>query len=76
MIRPASEIEYPPSKELTTRAAMIARMEELTKNSKSLMAVIKERMGAEIAEDEAQVEALTKKQEQLISNMKALLKAA
>ena len=76
MIRPASEIEYPPSRELCTRAAMIARMEELTKSSKSLMAVISERMGAEAAEDEAQVEVLTKKQERLISNMKALLKAA
>lgn len=49
MIRPASEIEFPPSEALRNRASMIARMEELNRASDALMSVISERLGAELA---------------------------
>ena len=55
MIRPASEIEFPPSEALRNRASMIARMEELNRASDALMSVISERLGAELAEDAIKV---------------------
>jgi len=72
MIRPASEIEYPPSEMLRTRASMLARMEALNSASNSLMAVIAERIGAEAQEDGLRVEELTAEQERLIENMRRL----
>jgi len=47
MIRPASEIEYPPSQALCTKARMIARMSALTDSTDSLMTVIAQRLGNE-----------------------------
>ena len=72
MIRPASEIEYPPSQVQLIRATMLARMEALNNASNSLMAVIAERIGAEDREDGMRVEELTAEQDRLIENMRRL----
>lgn len=72
MIRPVSEIEFPPSQALLAKASMIARMEALKSSGDALMSVIAQRVGAERAENFAEVEMLTAEQERLIANMKAL----
>lgn len=72
MIRPYSEIEYPPSEAAVAKASMIARMESLKSANETLMNVIAERIGAEQVEDTAKVEVLTAEQERLIANMKSL----
>jgi hypothetical protein len=72
MIRPVSEIEYPPSDALVAKASMIARMEALKTSGDALMNVIAQRIGAERTENFAEVEQLTAQQESLIANMKAL----
>jgi len=74
MIRPASEIEYPPSEAQCMRAAMLARMESLTSSSNALMSVIASRVGAEKLEDDKQVTALSGEQDRLIENMRALVR--
>ena len=74
MIRPASEIEYPPSEFARTKAAMLARMEALQASTNSLMAVIAKRLAAERADQLDQVEELTGEQERLIANMRQLAK--
>ncbi len=75
MIRPASEIEFPPTEVQRARASMLARMEALNSASNSLMAVIAERIGAEDREDGMRVEQLTAEQERLIDNMRRLVRA-
>ena len=75
MIRPFSEIEYPPSQALLAKASMIARMETLKASGDALMSVIAARIGAERLENHAEVEQLTAEQERLIANMKALAAA-
>lgn len=75
MIRPATEIEYPPSKALLARASMISRMEALNRSSQALMSVIAERIGAENFDDDSKVNELTAEQERLIANMRALARA-
>ncbi len=72
MIRPFSEIEYPPSEAAVAKASMLARMESLKSANETLMNIISERIGAEQVEDTAKVEMLTAEQERLIANMKAL----
>jgi hypothetical protein len=72
MIRPVSEIEYPPSDALLAKASMIARMEALKTSGDALMNIIAQRIGAESAENFAEVEQLTAQQQELIANMKAL----
>ena len=74
MIRPASEIKYPPSEAQSTRAKMIARMEALSSSSEALMAIIAERLSAEAQEYHDEVRALTVEQEQLIENMRKLVR--
>ena len=73
MIRPISEIEYPPSDFLRTKASMLARMEALSSSTDSLMGVIAERLGAQDAQDLCKVEELTQQQDQLITNMRRLV---
>ena len=73
MIRPASEIEYPPSQAQCVKASMIARMESLSRSSNALMAVIAERVGAEEVEDLEHVAELSAEQDRLIENMRALI---
>ncbi|MGI9400573.1 MAG: hypothetical protein ACR2O0_04905 [Rhizobiaceae bacterium] len=74
MIRPASEIEYPPSEALRNRASMLARMEELNRSSNTLMSVIAARIGAEAMEDSMKINELTGEQQRLINNMRALVR--
>ena len=73
MIRPGSEIEYPPSDALCTKARMIVRLEALGKTTEGLMAVIAERL---TGEDVYHLEELTvhaREQERLIANMKRII---
>ena len=75
MIRPAGEIEYPPSEFVHMKASMLARMEALNASTDNLMSVIARRLGAEQQEDLCQVEELTAQQDQLIKNMRKLARA-
>lgn len=75
MIRPESEIEYPPSSASRNRASMLARMEELNRSSKALMSVIAARIGAEEAEDRIRAGELTAEQQRLIESMRSLVRA-
>jgi hypothetical protein len=72
MIRPVSEIEYPPSQAALAKASMIARMESLKSSGDALMSVIACRIGAERSKDFDEVDRLTGEQERLIANMKAM----
>jgi hypothetical protein len=75
MIRPASEIEFPPSEALCTKARMIARMERLSGSVDGLMCVIAQRVTAEEAEYLEEIQALTAEQERLIDNMRRILRS-
>lgn len=74
MIRPASEINYPPTHAQSTKARMLARMEALSTSSDALMAVIASRLGAEMVEKNEEVKALTLEQERLLENMRKLVR--
>ena len=74
MIRPASEIEFPPTEAQCIKAKMLARMEALSTSSDALMAVIASRLGAEALEQDEDVQALTRKQELLVENMRKLVR--
>ncbi len=74
MIRPNSEIEFPPTEAQRHRAGMIARMESLNKSSRALMALISERVGAESLSDEIRAGELTLEQEKLIDSMRRLIR--
>lgn len=74
MIRPASEIEFPPSQALCTKARMIARLSALSAGSDNLMAVIAERLGDEEPEYAAEIEAINQEQNKLIGNMRRIIK--
>lgn len=73
MIRPVSEIEFPPSSAILARASMLKRMEALKSSSDALMCIISERIGAENCENTVEVERLSNEQDRLIANMRALL---
>lgn len=75
MIRPASEIEYPPSQALCTKARMIARMSALSENTDNLMAVIAQRLGKEEPEYSAEIEAMSKEQDRLLNNMRRIIRS-
>lgn len=75
MIRPASEIEYPPSEALCTKARMIRRLEAMGKSTSGLMSVIAERLTAEDAGHLAEIEMLSQEQDRLIANMKRLVRS-
>lgn len=72
MIRPASEIEFPPSDYLHMKACMLARMEALSSSTDTLMGVISARLGAQKDSDVCKVEQLTAEQDRLIKNMRKL----
>jgi len=74
MIRPASEIEYPPSPAQCMRARMLVRMEALSSSNEALMSVIAKRIGAENMEDNVQIGHLSKETERLIENMRNLIR--
>lgn len=72
MIRPLSEIEYPPSEAARAKASMLARMEALQASSNALIGVIAERIGAERLNDAGEIEKLTTEQQRIIANMKVM----
>ena len=73
MIRPMSEIEYPPSEALCMKARMLARMEALSTSTDALMNVIASRLNAEEMANQQEVETLTAEQQELIENMRKLV---
>ena len=73
MIRPASEIEFPPSEAMCTKARMIARMDALSGSTEELMSVIARRIGAEERQYLAEIEMFTKEQQRLVENMKRII---
>ncbi len=75
MIRPASEIEYPPSQALCKKARMIARMSALSENTDNLMSVIAQRLGSEEPKYAAEIEAMTEEQSRLIDNMRRIIRS-
>ncbi|MBL4892375.1 MAG: hypothetical protein JKX91_11255 [Rhizobiaceae bacterium] len=74
MIRPSSEIEYPPSPAQCMRARMLVRMEALSSSNDALMSVIAKRIGAEKIEDNVQITHLSQETERLIENMRNLIR--
>ncbi len=74
MIRPGSEIEYPPSEASCTKARMIARMESLAGSSDDLMAVIASRIGVEEKQYLAEIEMMSNEQQRLVENMKRIIR--
>ena len=74
MIRPASEIEYPPSEALCTKARMIIRMEALGKSASGMTSVLAERISARDKAYLAEIEALSREQDRLIANMRRIIK--
>ena len=74
MIRPASEIEFPPSEAMCTKARMIARMERLSGSSDNIVATISERFGSIDPGHAAEIEAFTEEQKRLLENMKRLVR--
>ena len=73
MIRPGSEIEYPPSQALCLKARMVARMDALSRSSDNVLSIIADRLGK--AEDEylAEITALSAEQQKLVDNMKRIV---
>lgn len=70
MIRPASEIEFPPSQAMCTKARMIARMENLSAKSEGIVNTIAQRFGAIDPAQVAEIEAFSEEQQRLLQNMK------
>ncbi len=74
MIRPASEIEYPPSEAMCTKARMIARMESISGSTENIVATIAQRFGSIDPTHAAEIEAFTEEQKRLLENMKRLVR--
>lgn len=74
MIRPASEIEFPPSEAMCTKARMIARMEKLGAASNGIVNTIAQRFEAIDPAHAAEIEAFTQEQKRLLDNMKRLVR--
>lgn len=74
MIRPASEIEYPPSEAMCTKARMIVRMEALSKSATGITSILAERITAKELAYMAEIEALSREQERLIANMRRIIR--
>ncbi len=75
MIRPHSEIEYPPSEALCMKARMIRRMEALASSTDGLMSVIAQRIDVSDKNYQSEMDSLTEEQSRLIENMKRLASA-
>lgn len=73
MIRPASEIEFPPSEALCTKARMIVRMESLGESSDGITSILAKRIPEAELQFHAEIEAMAKEQKRLIENMKRLI---
>ena len=74
MIRPGSEIQYPPSQASCTKARMIARMEHLAGSTDDLMAVIASRIGDEDKRYLAEIELMSTEQKRLVENMRRIVR--
>ncbi len=74
MIRPASEIEFPPSQAMCTKARMIARMEHLSAKSDGLVNAIAQRFEAIDPAQAAEIESFSEEQKRLLQNMKRLVR--
>jgi len=70
MIRPASEIEFPPSDALCTKARMIARMERLSNSVDGVMSVIAQRMTETDTKHAKETQILMEEQDMLLRNMR------
>ena len=75
MIRPQSEIEYPPSEALCMKARMIRRMEALSSSSDGLMSVIAQRIDIDQADFKSEIDAMSDEQTRLVANMKRIVGA-
>lgn len=75
MIRPASEIEYPPSEALCTKARMIARLSDLSASTENLISVIAERLDESDTRYLAEIERHDREQKQLLDNMRRIIKS-
>ncbi len=75
MIRPASEIEYPPSQALCTKARMIARVSALSESTDNLMSIIAQRLDIEEPKYAAEIEAMSKEQDRLLDNMRRIIRS-
>lgn len=74
MIRPASEIEYPPSEALCMKARMIARMETLVGNTENLVSVLSRRFDTIDPAFQMEVDGFSEEQKQLLENMKRIIR--
>lgn len=73
MIRPGSEIEFPPSPALCTKARMIARMDHLSRSSENILGVIAGRLGPDDRAYFDELTAMSAEQQKLVDNMKRIL---
>lgn len=74
MIRPASEIEFPPSQAMCTKARMIARMENLSAKSQGIVNTLAQRFEALDPVQAAEIETFSDEQQRLLDNMKRLIR--
>jgi len=74
MIRPGSEIQYPPSEASCTKARMIARMEHLASSTDDIMTVIASRINVEDKRYLAEMEMMSIEQQRLVDNMKRIVR--
>ena len=75
MIRPGSEIEYPPSKALCAKARMIARMDALNQSTGGMVAVLAHRLGDSERKYLQELTSLNQEQQRLVENMKRMVRA-
>jgi hypothetical protein len=74
MIRPASEIEYPPSQAMCLKARMIARMEGMAESTDTIVATIAQRFGSIDPELVAELQSFEAEQKRLVENMKRIVR--
>ena len=74
MIRPASEIEYPPSEAMCTKARMIARMERIGSGTAGIVNTISRRFEVIDPLQVSEIEAFSEEQKRLLENMKRIIR--
>ena len=75
MIRPSSEIQYPPNEALCIKAKMIARMERLSEGSESIVEILAQRLGSMDRSELVEIQRFNQEQRQLLENMKRIIKS-
>ncbi len=73
MIRPSSEIQYPPNEALCMKAKMIARMESLSAGSDSIVEILAQRLGTMKRNDLVEMQRFNAEQRKLLENMKRII---